>query len=153
MRTASVFSLAVLLIFLSKPLFAADPAPPGEPPTSYEARKTLIRNNLPLTEAEAKTFWPLYDAFEKKITSFGKRRNSILEKLGENFEFMTDDQARQTVHENLKLQSDRLKIMAQYFRELESVLPGKKLARYYQLEYHIRAIVDAKILERIPLIQ
>jgi hypothetical protein len=158
MPTTRFFLTVFLLMFFSQNLLAADDASATQDRTAIAqadlaARKKLIRNNLPLSETEAHAFWRLYDAYEKQLTQLSKRRSANLGRLGADFEAMTDEKAAKYVRENLEMQRDRLKIMSQYFKEIGQILPGKKLARYYQIEYQIRAIIDAKISESIPLIK
>jgi hypothetical protein len=118
------------------------------------ARKTLIRSNLPLTESEAQAFWPVYEAYEEQIAKLGERRSSFMGKLGEDFDaVVTKERAAQIIHDTLDQQQNRNKITAQYFKQLEQVLPGNKLLRYFQIEYQLRAITEAKIVQSIPLVQ
>jgi hypothetical protein len=149
--------LFFLAMFPHSLLFAADDAGHKQTGKAIEqadlaARKTLIRNNLPLTESEAQAFWPLYEAYEKQIAKLGERRSLFMGSLGENFEDMTDEKAMKLIHETLEQQQDRIKLTTRYFDQLAQVLPGNKLIRYYQIEYQIRAIIDAKISQSIPLI-
>jgi len=129
---------------------AEEPAQPGQ---SFQDRKKLVADNLPLTEAEALRFWPLYDKFEQELTKLTERRKAIINKLGEHYDDMSDAMAKQIVLEQLDYQDARLQLMKAYFPRFEKTLPLKKLARFYQIEGRIRAAVEAEIAERIPLIQ
>ncbi|WNV03506.1 hypothetical protein RP726_13720 [Candidatus Methylospira mobilis] len=154
----ALFLTTLWLAFSPLRVFAADDAKPVQTGVVIEradlaARKKLIHDNLPLTETESQAFWPLYEAYEKQLKQLGERRSANLGRLGENFEAMSEENAAKFIRENLKMQSDRLKITSQYFKELEQVLSGKNLARYYQIEYQIRATIDARISESIPLIK
>jgi hypothetical protein len=158
MYSVRFFLPAFFLIFAPISLPAADTARPTQTLIATEhadiaARKTLIGNNLPLTETEAQAFWPVYEAYEKQLTKLGERRSAFMGKLGANFETMTDEKAAKIIYETLEQQQDHLKITAQYFKQLEQILPGNKLVRYFQIEYQIRATVDAKIAQSIPLMQ
>ena len=159
MHRARVFlPLLFLLMFPHGSLLAADETSHVQMRKVSEqadltARKTLIRNNLPLTETEAQAFWPMYEAYEEQIAKLSERRSAFMGKLGENFEAMTNEKAVKIIHDTLEQQLDRLKITTQYFKRLEQVLPGNKLVRYFQIEYQIRATIDAKIAQSIPLMQ
>jgi hypothetical protein len=95
----------------------------------------------------------MYEAYEEQIAKLSERRSAFMGKLGENFEAMTNEKAVKIIHDTLEQQLDRLKITTQYFKQLEQVLPGNKLVRYFQIEYQIRATIDAKIAQSIPLMQ
>ncbi len=116
-------------------------------------RKRLVADHLPLTPSEAQHFWPLYDRYQTDVSDLVGKRMEIIGKLGEHYDSMTDALARQLTVDNLELQEARLRLIKSYLPKFEKVLPGKKLARYYQIEAKIRAAVDAEIAERIPLIQ
>ena len=85
----TVLALLALAAVLAAPLptMAQAPAPAAGAPvamTSAELRtriqsdkKGIIQRNLPLTEAEARKFWPLYDAFEKDLAGPQSRTYSL----------------------------------------------------------------------------
>lgn len=116
-------------------------------------RKRLVEKNLPLTESEARRFWPLYERYQKELYEWAARRKALIARFGENYENMSDELAKQLVYEHIQMQESRLKLLKAYLPKFGRVLPPRKLMRYYQIETKIRAAVDAEIAERIPLLQ
>jgi hypothetical protein len=116
-------------------------------------RRRLVADNLPLSPSEAELFWPVYERFQKDTSNLVDKRQEIIARLGENYDDMTDEVAKQFTIDILELQAARLSLIKSYFPKFEKVLPAKKLARYYQIEARIRAAVDVEIVERIPLIK
>jgi hypothetical protein len=127
---------------------------PGQPASdTSQDRRRLVADNLPLSPSEAELFWPVYERFQKDTSDLVDKRQEIIARLGENYDDMTDEVARQFTIDVLELQAARLSLIKSYFPKFEKVLPAKKLARYYQIEARIRAAVDVEIVERIPLIK
>lgn len=116
-------------------------------------RRQLIGDNLHLTAAEAKRFWPLYEQFEKDLFVLTEKRRALIAKFGENYDAMTDAMAKRILIDRLELEEERHRLRKIYLPKFEQVLPVKKLARYYQIESKIRAAVEAGIAEELPLIQ
>ena len=116
-------------------------------------RRQLIEDNLELTDAEAKGFWPIYYKLEDDMAKLQENRTRIIAEFGQNYDQMTDTVAKKLLTERLDLEEKQAKLWKIYFKKFQKVLPTKKLARYYQIEHKIRAFVDAGIAEEIPLIK
>jgi len=150
MRGTIVLAIWLFTLGFSGSAWAEEPAKLEQ---SSEDRKRLVADNLPLTEAEASKFWPLYEQYLLEIGRLIERRRALISALGENYDTMTDAIAKQLILDQLNYQEDRLKLMKLYLPRFEKILPAKKLARFYQIEGRIRAAVEAEVAERIPLIQ
>jgi hypothetical protein len=53
----------------------------------------------------------------------------------------------------MSIESDRLKLKKEYLPKFRKVLSEKKVARYYQLENKIEAIVNYEVAKVIPLVK
>lgn len=149
-------TLALLALAVSHLVTAAEPAtdPLVVATDQYNRdRQRLIAENLQLTDAEARRFWPLYEEYEKDLFALTEKRRATLAKFGENYESMTNAMAKEIMLERVKLEEDRLRLRRAYLPRFEKVVPVKKLARYIQIESKIRAAVDAGIAEELPLIK
>jgi hypothetical protein len=69
------------------------------------------------------------------------------------YKAMTDDTAGKLVKELLSIQSDRAKLAEKYLPKFQKVLPITKVARYYQIENKVRAVVDYDVASQIPLMK
>lgn len=116
-------------------------------------RKRLIEENLTLTAAEAKRFWPVYAEYERELFSLTERRRALIAEFGENYDAMSDVLARKILMDRMELEEERHRLRRRFLPRFEKVLPIKKLARYYQIESTIRAAVEAGIADELPLIQ
>lgn len=148
---------AFLFLALTSALVVAE-TPNGGPQGAQDAessqeRRRLVAENLPLTDSEASEFWPVYDRYQQDLNRLVERRKDIVGKLGEHFDEMSDEDAKQISLEILELQESRLKLLKSYFPKFDKALPANKLVRYLQIEARIRAVVDYEIAERLPLIK
>ena len=116
-------------------------------------KKLFIATNIQLTKSEAKTFWPIYDAYQSELETLVNRKGKLIEKFAANYESMSDETAKSLLDNNLSIDSDYQKLRQSYLSKIRGVLPDKKVARFYQLESKIHAIVEFEIARRIPLVQ
>jgi hypothetical protein len=116
-------------------------------------KKLFIATNMQLTESEAKDFWPVYDAYQAQLAKLGDREIKLIDEFATNFETMSDDVAKNLLDDSLSIDSDHLKLRQSYLSKFRGVLPDKKVARYYQLESKIDAVLEYELARRIPLVQ
>jgi hypothetical protein len=116
-------------------------------------KKLFIATNMQLTESEAKDFWPVYDAYQAQLAKLGDREIKLIDEFATNFETMSDDVAKNLLDDSLYIDSDHPKLRQSYLSKFRGVLPDKKVARYYQLESKIDAVLEYELARRIPLVQ
>ena len=66
---------------------------------------------------------------------------------------MTDETAGKLLTEMMSLQGERVKLQEKYVPEFQKVLPMTKVARFYQIENKLRAIVEYDLAAQIPLVK
>jgi hypothetical protein len=116
-------------------------------------KKLFIATNMQLTESEAKGFWPVYDAYQAELGKLGDREVKLIEEFAASYETMSDDVAKKLLDDSLSIDSDHMKLRQSYLSKFQGVLPDKKVARYYQLESKIDAVLGYELARRIPLVQ
>lgn len=116
-------------------------------------KKLFIATNMQLTESEAKAFWPVYEAYQTELSSLRDREIKLIEEFAANYGTMSDDVAKNLLDESMSIDSDHLKLRQSYLPKFRGVLPDTKVARYYQLENKIDAVLEYELARRIPLIQ
>ena len=119
-------------------------------------KKLVVANNMTLTDAEAKNFWPLYDGYQKELGQINERLMSTVKRYADAYNAgkgeLTNDQAKKLIGEALGVEESELKLRQSYAAKLEKVLPATKVARYLQIENKIRAIVKFELAALIPLV-
>ena len=153
-----VSMLAILLvIFLAIPLAAQEEKPADNMDIVRAAiraeKKVLVAENMQLTETEAKAFWPVYEEYETAMKGIGDRTVKLIENYATIHQVMTDDGAAKLLKEFMSIQSERLKLLESFLPKFQKVLPATKVARFYQIENKVRAVVDYDIASEIPLIK
>jgi len=116
-------------------------------------KKLLIATNMQLTESEANAFWPVYESYQAELGKLRDREIKLIEEFATNYELMSDDVAKNLLDDSLSIDSDHQKLRQSYVSKIRGVLPDKKVARYYQLESKIDAVLEYEMAKRIPLVQ
>jgi hypothetical protein len=116
-------------------------------------RKSVVAEELGLTGAESTEFWPVYDAYVAEREVINDRVLKIVTDYAANYLNMSDEMATAMVDQYFDVEADRLKLRRKYVRELDDVLPPKKLARFVQIENKLDAIVQVDMASEIPLVE
>lgn len=114
-------------------------------------RQALVAENLNLTEAESEKFWPVYRDFQYDRAPLIDRRLENIKAFRDNYETMTDEQARAIVDAVVSYEEDMLKLTRKFIREFRKVLPERKVMRYLQIERKLDAVIDFDLARVIPL--
>jgi hypothetical protein len=116
-------------------------------------KKLLIAENLGLTEAEAKVFWPVYEEYQKELQAINQRLGKAIESYAReyNAKTLTDDKAKALMTEALAIEEAEVALKKKYMEKLNGVVPAIKAARYIQMENKIRALVKFDLATEIPL--
>lgn len=116
-------------------------------------RKELVKVNLGLSPDEAAKFWPLYDRYQKEIAATGDRLSAVVDEYTKSFATLTNERALQLVDAYLAAEAERVKIRQSYVAEFAKVLPGRTVARFYQIENKMDAVVRYDLAAAIPVIE
>jgi hypothetical protein len=115
-------------------------------------RKAVIAVNLGLSADEAGKFWPVYDRYQKEIAATGDRMTSVIQDYISGFATLSDDKAVQLVDAYLAAEAARVKIKQSYVAEFAKVVPGRTVARFYQIENKMDAVLRYELAATIPVI-
>lgn len=118
-----------------------------------EDKKLLVAENLQLSEAEAKKFWPVYQRYQHELFILRMRSLKLIEGYADNYESMTNEVAKKLIDEYLRIESLRQKVREVYLPKFRKVLPEMKVARYYQIENKISAVLNYELATKIPLVK
>ena len=133
---------------------AADKASLDALVSSIQAnRKALVAANLKLTDDEAAAFWPVYDRYQKEIGDVGDRFAAVVQDYTTSFPDISDEKATKLVDDYLKVESDRVAVRRSFVPEFAKSLPGRKLARLYQIENKMDAVIRYDLAAAIPVIE
>ena len=118
-------------------------------------KKLVVAANMELTEAEAKGFWPVYDAYQKDLQGINQRLLGTIKAYADAYNkgAVSDETAKKLINEVIAIEDAEVKLKRSYVPKLEKVLPGMKVARYLQIESKIRAVAKYELAANIPLVQ
>jgi hypothetical protein len=116
-------------------------------------KKLLVATNMQLTESEANAFWPVYEAYQAELDKLRDREVMLIEKFAASYETMSDDAAKNLLEDSLSIDIDHQKLRQSYLAKFRGVLSDTKVARYYQLESKIDAVMEYELAKRIPLVR
>ena len=148
---------ATLILCLSS--LAVHAAPPVESDLSTLAstiranRKALIKVNVQLTPEEAAAFWPLYDRYQKEISAIGDRMIAIVQDYTASFGDLSNEKALKLTEDYLAAEAERVKVRLSYLGEFAKVVPGRTVARFYQLENKLDAVIRYDLAATIPVVE
>ena len=118
-------------------------------------KKLVVASNMELTEDEQKSFWPIYEAYQRDLLSINERLGRAIAAYADayNKKQLTDDLATKLTSEALAIDQDEINLRKTYAGRLIKVMPAKKVARYLQIENKIRAAIRYDLAVGIPLVQ
>ena len=115
-------------------------------------RKALVAVNLNLSPAEAEQFWPLYDRYRGEVDAVGDRVLAIVDDYVAHFADLSNEKALQLMTDYLAAEAERLKVRQTYLPEFAKILPGRTVARFYQIENKMDAVLRYDLAATIPVI-
>lgn len=157
---AAVTTACILVLALiSSPVFAEEKT--DKAPSNMEIlrekiqadKKLVVAANMNLTDAEAKAFWPIYQEYQTKLTKINERITKLIVDYAQNYQTMTNEIAKKLMTESMAVEKERLTLKESLMPKFQKALPAIKVARYYQIENKIQAIVQYSLADGIPLVE
>jgi hypothetical protein len=116
-------------------------------------KRLVVATALELTESEAKAFWPVYNAYQRDMIVHYDRVWKLINDYAGAYESMTDATATQLLGEFVALEVDHVALLSKYVPRLQGALPPRKVARFYQVENKLRALLNYDLARSIPLLK
>jgi hypothetical protein len=116
-------------------------------------KKALVAVNLTLSDTEAAQFWPIYDRYQGELTAVNDRLVKVVQDYTASFHDLSNEKAMDLVGQYLSAEEDRAKIRRTYLPEFAKALPGRKVARFYQIENKTDAVLRYDLAAQIPVVE
>jgi hypothetical protein len=116
-------------------------------------KKAFVASTMNLTSAEAKKFWPIYDAYQRSVDVSNQRRALAIEAVIAKDQSLSNLYARNLANELIANDEAEIRARRTLHNRIMRALPPNKAARYLQLESKIRAVQDYDIASTIPLVK
>ena len=114
-------------------------------------KRAVVASVLELTEGEAKVFWPVYNAYQSDMVTHYSKLMRLTEQYEQAYGSMTDQVATKLLKDYLALETAHIGLLNAYLPRFQKVLPPIKVARLYQVENKLRALVNYDLARQIPL--
>jgi DNA-directed RNA polymerase subunit F len=115
-------------------------------------RQTVVAENLQLTDAEGKTFWPLYHQYRAAMDQVGDRLTKELLEYAAQHDNLSEDHARKMLKELMDLEKQWLATRTAALKKIGKVLPATKTLRFAQVEARYDLAVRLEIAANLPLV-
>lgn len=116
-------------------------------------RKSIIGEVLELTEDEASNFWPLYEEYEANLNLTYEQNYKLVQEFANNYNNMTEEKSEELIGKFFDVDIEILKIRKSYIKKFSKVIPATKVAKFYQAENKIKALVDYELAKSIPFLE
>jgi hypothetical protein len=118
-------------------------------------KKLIVSKYMELTESEAKSFWPVYEDYQKDLQKFHERLGALLKSYAADYrsKSLTDEKAKKLLDEWIALEQDEVKQRSAFIPKVTKALPAKKAARYLQIENEYRMLLRYDLAASVPLAQ
>jgi hypothetical protein len=159
MKTKKAIMITVLGLIMS---LGAMPAATQEKPSDNMQivvekiradKKLLVAENMQLTEAEAKAFWPVYKQYQDELFLLRTRTVKLITDYADAYETMNNNTAKKLLDEYMTLETLGPKLRKAYLPKFRKALPEVKVVRYYQIENKIQAALIYELAAKIPLVK
>ena len=159
MKKIVFFLMLVITLSISAPLVAAEQPSNSDMQILLEKvkadKKLLVAVNMGLSDAEAKKFWPVYDAYQVQLGQLNERIAVLIADYAADYRnaSMTDAKAKKMISEMVAIDQAGAAMKKSFVPKLYKALPPVKAARYLQIENKIRAALNFEIAAAVPLVK
>jgi hypothetical protein len=115
-------------------------------------KKQIIAANVPLTDAEATKFWPVYDQYTADIAKHNDEFWALVKDYVANYKTMTDDQCNAMLKRWADIQVQREQTRQKYIPIVGKVIPGRKAALFFQIDRRLWELLDLQVSSQLPLV-
>ena len=116
-------------------------------------RKKIVAANMPLTEAEAVKFWPVYDRYVVDHSKIYDSRYTLIKEYAQSYKTITDEQADSFIKRWTSTEEEMAQLRLKWVPEFEKVISAKKTAVFYQIDRRLGLMVELQLSSQIPLVK
>ncbi len=114
----------------------------------------IIAKTMEMDSTTAAAFWPVYKQYEAEVTKLGDEQTVIIRDYASawNAKALTDATAKDLLARSMALDDKKSALQRKYLGEMLKVLPPKTVARFYQVQNRLNALVTLSLSQEIPLV-
>jgi hypothetical protein len=115
-------------------------------------RKQIVAANLKLTDGEAVKFWPIYDQYSAEMGKLRETKLSLIKEYAAAYPNVSDTLAQSIVARWLQTDEAVVGVRSKYMPMIQKVVPGKTMARFFQIDRRLTILLDVQVTSEIPLV-
>jgi hypothetical protein len=151
-----ILASALMTMSLAVPLAAQQPATVQDEIKLTRAgiqkdRQVIVKTALPLDNAEAAKFWPIYSEYKAEQEKIADRSWKALTAFGENYDKLGDETSKSVLDEWLGAREAQAKLARKWRGKFAKAIGEKKTLRFYQIEGKLDQVIQGEIMQQIPL--
>jgi polyhydroxyalkanoate synthesis regulator phasin len=116
-----------------------------------KTRQAIVAKAIEMTEEESLAFWPAYRDYRLDMARVGDRLVRLIEEFVRSNATLTDEQANRLLDEMLDIKASEVSVRQKHAKAFRKLLPPAKVARFFQLENKLDAVVNFELAAMIPL--
>ena len=116
-------------------------------------RQAMVTAAMDLDGAEAEKFWPLYRDYRNEMAKVGDRLVKLINDYADAYDTITDEQAARMLDEYLSIQRATGEVKAAYVPKFRQIIPARKVARFFQVDNKLDAVINSQLAAGIPLVK
>jgi len=114
-------------------------------------RQALVTAVMDLEGREAEAFWPLYREYRAAMAVVNDRYVKLVVTYLDTFDKLADDAATGMLNEALGIERARIDVKSKFIPRFGKVMPARKVARFFQIDNKLDAVIAADMAKMIPL--
>jgi hypothetical protein len=114
-------------------------------------RQEIVQSMMELSPTESEKFWPIYREYRNEVSKLGDERVKFIERFNNQAATLSDEESKTLLDDWFKLRQRQLDLQKKYASKFRKVLPGAKVARFYQVENAMDTIVSANLQAAMPV--
>lgn len=118
-----------------------------------DKKQEIIARNLPLSEAEAEKFWPIYEHYTNDLKHINDEKYDLLRNYAQSFGNISNHDALIYIRRSLEIDQEVQALRSKYVPVVSQVLTGKGTAAFFQLDRRIGMMMDIQLASQIPLVE
>ena len=116
-------------------------------------RQAMVTAAMDLDGAEAEKFWPLYRDYRNEMAKVGDRLVKLINDYADAYDSITDEQAGRMLDEYLSIQRATGEVKAAFVPKFRQIMPARKVARFFQVDNKLDAVINSQLAAGIPLVK
>lgn len=115
-------------------------------------KRLIIQGCMQLNDEEQKSFWLIYEQYEKRRQRIERESFLLLMEYSEKYMNMDDAQADELIMHFMKSMEGFNNLHQIYFKKMKKAVGGLKAAKFIQIETFFQTTLLANVQRQVPVV-